>query len=259
MSIKSNFYLSGTFRPILALWAAAILLAAMEEAPGALAQTGSGSVVSYEGYGEVQVEPGADFSVARAQALDHALLDAFQKAVRDLFPPGTPLEEQDSAIQNLAPGMKSFLLRYRIVSEMPTQAAFFLTVEAAFSTKAVKEALARVHSPSGQGTKPDSGGALLIHVNGMTSPGLYRDLMSFLRRRVLGVRSVQPLEVFGTSALLRLDAETDAETVAASLRQWEPEGYSLRVEQDAGSLALFFSALPATGSADGVSGLEDTR
>jgi hypothetical protein len=256
MHIKSNFYIFGSLRQIFVLLASAILLAPME-APKVLAQAGSGAVVSYEGYGEAQVEQGTEVSAARAQALDRALLDAFQKAVRDLCPPGTSLEEQDKAIQNLAPGMKSFLLRYRIVSEMPTEAAFFLTVEAAFSTRAVREAVARIFSASGQGAKPDSSGSLLLRVNGITSPGLYQEMMSFLRRGVPGVRSVQPLEVFGTSALLRLDSETDAESVAASLRQWEPEGYALRVESNAGGgLALVFSTLPATESPEAASGPE---
>lgn len=256
--MKSDFYVFVSFAQILALLAPAIVLAAMVEAPGAPAQAGSGLVVSYEGYGEVQVERGTDVSAARAQALDLALLDAFQKALRDLCPPGASLEEQDRAIQNLGPEMKSFLLRYRIVSEMPTEAAFFLTVEAAFSMRAMREAVARVYSASGRGAKPDSGGTLMIRVNGITSPGLYRELLSFLQGRVMGVRSVLPLEVFGASALLRLDSETEAETVAASLRQWEPEGYSLRVEPDVGGLALFFSTLPTTGVPDGVSGLEDS-
>ncbi len=257
MKKKSNLSLFLAATPLSVLLALGALLVPCS-VPRVQAQSGAGSVVSYEGYGEGRVEQGADVSGARAQAFDNALLDAFQKALRDLCPANTPLEEQEKAIQSLAPEVKSFLLRYRIVSEMPTQGAFFLTVEASFSSKAVREALARTLAGGSRAPRPERGGTVMVRVSGITSHGLYRELVAFLRSRVPGVRSVVPAEVFGTRALLRVDSEGDAENLAALLLQWEPEGFSLRVEPGAGELALFLSPSPVAEAAHGSGEPEDS-
>lgn len=257
MKIKSNFLFFPSLRSLPVLLVFWVLSAAWEDSR-ALAQGSASSVVSYEGYGEGKLEDGAEISGARAQAFDNALMDAFQKALRDLCPANTPLDEQEKAIQSLAPEVKSFLLRYRIVSEMPTQGAFFLTVEASFSSKAVKEAVARILAGGAEAPKPGSGKTVTIRASGISSLGLYRELVAFLRNRVPGVRSVLPAEVFGTSALLRVEADRDSESLAASLRLWEPEGVSLRVESGAGELALFFSPSPPAEPAHGFGPAEDS-
>lgn len=257
MKKKSNFSLFLTPRSVSVLFALGTLLVPWDFSQ-VQAQSGAGSVVSYEGYGEARAEQGVDLSGARAQAFDNALLDAFQKALRDLCPADTPLEVQEKAIESLAPEVKSFLLRYRIVSEMPTQGAFFLTVEASFSSKAVKEALARTLVDGTQAPKRGSSGTVTVRASGITSHGLYRELVAFLRSRVPGIRSVLLEEVFGTQALLRLEADGDPESLAALLLQWEPEGFSLRVESGAGELALFLCPSPTGEPSDGSGQSEDS-
>lgn len=244
MNMKSNLSSFFALKSMSALWAF-VLLMALFSPSDAWAQSSPRSVVSYEGYGEAKIEEGADIAVARTRAFDHAVLDAFEKALRDLCPADTPLEQQEKAIQNLVPEVKSYLLRYRVISEMPTQAAYFLSLEASFSSKAVKEALARVLGDGTQTRKLEgTTGAVMMRVSGITSPQLYRELMTFLRSRVPGVRSVLPLEVFGNSALLRVNSELDAENLAASVRQWDPEGFSLRVESGSGQMALVLTPSP---------------
>lgn len=197
-------------------------------------------IVTREGEGESPVEE-EDLGTARSQALESALQDAFEQALREVLPADLSLESQDRLTRQLSPEKKSFLLRYRILSEMPTQSLFFLTVEASFSSALMKRALVKTGVLGGPG---DAAKVIQVRlrVEGLASFQGYADLLNFLRTGISGVRAVKLVEVYGTTSIFMLACSGGPAGVAEQLPNFGPGGDdAVRVNVSEQEVTLFLA------------------
>jgi len=184
-------------------------------------------LVTIEGDGEAAVG-NKDTASVRAQALENGLKDAFRKALLEVLPASLSLEVQERIIQKLSENLRSFLLRYRIVSEMPTENLFFMTVEATFSSVLIKRALAKIEGV-GRQEEDVHLSDIRLRVEGITSFRWYTEVLNFLRAGLSGVRAVKPVEVFGTTAILSVGFQGEPKGLADQLLSWRPEEFSHQV------------------------------
>ena len=185
-------------------------------------------VVTFEGEGEAGTEK-KDIAAARSEALENALQDAFRKAMIEILPASLSLEAQERVTEKLSENMRSFLLRYRIVSEMPTENLFFLSVEATFSSVFIQRALAKIEGV-GRQEEDNQGSDIRVRVEGIGSFRWYEEVLKYLRTGLPGLRAVKPVEVFGTTAILTVGFSGDSKGLADELLNWRPEEFIVQVK-----------------------------
>jgi hypothetical protein len=176
-----------------------------------------------EGEGEAGIV-NQDVTGARKEALDLALANAFQRALPSALPAGLSLAKQEELIRDLAPMQKDCLLQFRITSELPALQTYFVTVEAAFAGAQIQEELVR----RGIVQQRERGGEPVpvdLKLKGITSLRLYQEFVTRLAQQVDRVQSVQPLEVHGTQAVLRVLYRGNPRTFAEALDRWVSETF----------------------------------
>ncbi|MEW6442708.1 MAG: hypothetical protein AB1640_17355 [bacterium] len=210
----------------------AVILTGLGSSPAGLCTTAlaadSGQTITAEGDGEASVETAAG-SQAQAQALDDALRHAFEKALLEILPQTASLETQDRVVRELAANKKAFLLSYRVLSEMPTEKVYFVTAEATFSSALIRRALSGIEG-TGMNEAAAKGTEMLLRVEGVTSFQWFEALRRYLREGP-GVRSVQPLEVNGTTVVLSVAFAGRADELVQRLASWAPERCRVRVNR----------------------------
>ena len=99
--------------------------------------------ITTEGEGEAEIYD-LDLSRARKEALEDALRRAFENAMVEILPLDFMIGARQDLTDQLAPALRSFLLQYRILSEMPALQVFFINVEATFSIPLIRAELVKL-------------------------------------------------------------------------------------------------------------------
>ena len=184
--------------------------------------------VTTEGEGEAEIQE-QNLSQARREALEDALQKAFENALVDILPLDVSLAGRQDVLDQLSPGLKKYLLQYRVLSEMPALQVFFLNVEATFSVPLIREALARKGITWGEeGTGEPT--ELFVRIEGISSFRGYNQVLELIRQLAY-VKTVTTFEVFGTAVVLRLEYERDLEHLLEAISSLPPGEFAFRVEQ----------------------------
>lgn len=184
--------------------------------------------VTTEGEGEAEIQE-QDLSRARREALEDALQKAFENALVEILPLDVSLTGRKDILDHLSPGLKKYLLQYRVLSEMPALQVFFLNVEATFSVPLIREDLVR----TGIGWAEEGTGEpteFLVRIQGVSSFRWYNQVLEMFRQ-MANVKTATTFEIFGTAVVLRLEYERDLEHLLEAISDLPAGEFTFRVEQ----------------------------
>ncbi len=184
--------------------------------------------VTTEGEGEAEIQD-QNVSQARREALEEALQKAFENALVEILPLDVSLAGRQDILDQLSPGLKKYLLQYRVLSEMPALQVFFLNVEATFSVPSIREDLARKGIAWGR-EEVGEPTELFVRIEGVSSFRWYNQVLE-LFRQLAYVNTVTTFEVFGTTLVLRLEYERNLEHLLEAVSSLPPGEFAFRVEQ----------------------------
>lgn len=173
--------------------------------------------VTTEGEGEAEIQ-GQDLNHARQEALKNALQNAFEKALFEVLPEGLSLAEHQNLLETLAPMRTKYLLQFRILAEMPALQVFFMTVEATFSNTLIQEELTE-RGISTQENSEKEPVTFDLSLRGVTSFGVYQDLLELLPKKIYGIESINPVEVYATLLVIRVTYRGDPSELEEAVRQ----------------------------------------
>jgi len=207
---------------------ALVLVAFLLPPPGYCAGRSDQERITAEGEGEAEIQD-QDLSRARREALEDGLRKAFENALVEILPLAHSLAGGQDVLEQLAPGLKKYLLQYRVLSEMPALQVFFLNVEATFSVPLIREDLVKIGiawTEERRGEPID----LFVRIEGVPSILWYQRLLQVFQE-MTNVRTATTFEVFGTVMVLRLEYERDLDDLLEAISSCGSGEFSLRVEQ----------------------------
>ncbi len=174
--------------------------------------------ITAEGEGEAEIQ-GQDLNRARQEAMEDAMKNAFERALFEVMPEGLSLTEHQDLLQDLTPTRNKYLLKFRILAEMPALQVFFMTVEATFSNTLIQEELGKrgMIPQDVSGKEPV---AFELSLQGISSFGMYQDLLQRLPEEIEGIESLKPMEVYGTLLVVRFTYRGDLPEIEDRIRQW---------------------------------------
>jgi hypothetical protein len=208
--------------------AALVLMTCLLSPPAYCTGSSDRERITAEGEGEAEIRD-QDLPGARREALQDGLQKAFENAVVEILPLGHSLAGRQDVLDQLSPGLKRYLLQYRVLSEMPALQVFFLNVEATFSVPLIRKDLAKIGiawEEEGTGEPID----LFVRIEGVSSFLWYQRLLEVFQT-MSHVRTATTFEVFGATMVLRLAYERDLDDLLNMISSCGSEEFSLRVEQ----------------------------
>ncbi len=201
--IESN--LLRIFKTLLVVFISSIVCLS---APATMSFAQEGDVrerITVEGEGEAVILD-EDLSEARKMALDKAFQNAFENALYEVLPLGLPPEADPEIFNELVAMKKKFLLRYRILSEMPALEEFFITIQVTFSVPMILQELA-AKGIMQESKKITEFIKINIYFSGVSVFEWYQHLMHLFRQELDHVKTVGLVEVLETSMVLHVEYE----------------------------------------------------
>lgn len=204
-----------------------ICLMACALAGGPPVEAAGGDRITVEGEGESAVA-NEESSGAREDALESGLEAAFEKALLGAIPDEVPLARREELAEKLGAQKRKFLLKYRILSELPAPDVYFVTVEATYSLSLIRKAL-REEGVSLEGANVPEVTEIDLFVAGVSSFAWYRALMDGLEG-LSRAKRVSLVEVSGDKAVFRVAYRGEVAELADRVSSLQ--GLPFRIEWD---------------------------
>jgi len=185
--------------------------------------------ITTEGEGQADIVK-QDLSHARQEAMEDALASAFEVALLESVPAAVSLAEHRRILQELLPMKKRFLLKYRILSEMPAMDVFFVTVEATFSNSLIQEDLVRLGIVVTGDEIEEEVVAISVRVRGVSSFRWYHDFLNRLRNISPRIKSARPYEIYKTEMIINVEFNGDAGELENLLLAERFDDFQIRVD-----------------------------
>jgi len=204
--------------------------------------------IEVEGEGEAEIVD-QDISGASKNALELAKKAAFSRALSEAVPERVSLSEQQELANRLSPRLHEFLVQYRF-EEMSAAGVMFVTLHATFSRASFIEEFHRRGLFLPQGDADGTSEGILLTIRGIRSSRTYRQILEQLPRKVEGIRSAVPYEVFGDELTLKVLVRGDPGVVESAVREALTEIAPGESALD-GGLGVFVSRIPSGDLDDG--------